>query len=309
MNRDWSRIAAAVAAMVAGWVCSWPVHGLEVPYLSERVVDLAELLSGPTEQDLNSRLEVLEDDTGSQIAVLTIPTLEDEALEDFSLRVAETWKLGRGAFDDGALLLIVREERKMRLEVGYGLEPIVPDAIANRILDTVIRPRFREGDFDGGVTAAVDTLAGLIQGDATLPPPSAAPSARDRARGPANAVGFVVFLAVVGMFSLQALATRGCMAWGLYLFLIPFWIFFPLAFFGRPGGYLPAALWIVGFPLLWLLVHRTSTGKGWYDSHRGGGGPTIFGGGGGWSSSGGGFGGGFSGGGGSFGGGGASGSW
>ena len=310
MSRGRSWVPVAVVALVAGFVCSSPVSGLEVPFLSGRVVDLGELLSAQAEQDLSSRLEALEDETGSQIAVLTIPTLEDEVLEDFSLRVAETWELGRGKFDDGALLLIAREERKMRLEVGYALEPVVPDAVAKRILDTVIQPRFREGDFDGGVAAAIDTIAGLVRGDGTLPPPEATPSSHDRRRGPADAVGFVVFLAVVGMFSLQALANRGCMAWGLYLFLIPFWIFFPLAFFGRPGGYFAAVFWIIGFPLLWLLIHRTSRGQDWYDSHRGGGGPMIFGGGGGgWSSSGGGSGGGFSGGGGSFGGGGASGSW
>jgi uncharacterized protein len=299
-RRVWRLTALVACAVGWGWIS--PAAGKEVPFLSGRVNDLADLLSSQAENDIEMRLEALETESGAQIAVLTIHSLEGEVLEDYSLQVAETWKLGRGQFDDGALLLIVRDERKMRLEVGYGLEPILPDAIAKRILDTVLQPRFREGDFDGGVIASIDTIAGLVKGDGTLPPPAIDPAAGSRRHGPSNAIGFLVFLAIVGLFSLQALSSRGCAGWGLYLFLLPFWIFFPIAIFGRPGGYIPGVLWIVGFPLLWLVLHRTSGGKKWFDRHDGGGG-------GGWSSSGGGFGGGFSGGGGSFGGGGASGSW
>jgi len=309
------RPALAALPTLATWLAlaaltSPAAAELEVPFLSGRVVDGADMLSPEAERNLDQKLTALEEETGSQVAVLTVPSLEDEVLEDFTLRVAETWQLGRGKFDDGALLFIARDERRMRLEVGYGLEPIIPDAIAKRILDAVIQPRFRAGDFDGGVTAAVDTIGGLIRSDGTLPPPELEEApATARRPGPSNLVGFLIFLSVVGMFSLQALAAKGCAAWGLYLFLMPFWIMFPLTLFGRPGGFIPGVLWIVAFPLLWLLLHRTGAGRAWTDKH-GGGGPMIFGGGGGgWSSSGGSFGGGFSGGGGSFGGGGASGSW
>lgn len=284
----------------------------EVPFLAGRVNDLADLLSDSSESSLEARLEELEETTGAQVAVLTLPSLEGEILEDYSLRVAETWKLGRGKFDDGALLLIARDERQMRLEVGYGLEGVIPDAYAKRILDDILRPRFRAGDFDGGITAAVETIAGLVAGDEALPPPvTQGPSAIDDL-GWAKAIPFLAFLIPIGLFSLQALSTRGCMAWFLYLFLMPFWSAFPLAILGSPLGLIPIGLWVVGFPLLWSLIHKTSGGKNWWDK---GAGPF----GGGWSSSrggwGGGFsgggssGGGFSGGGGSFGGGGASGSW
>ena len=141
----------------------------EVPFLGGRINDLADLLSETAEAAMEKQLEELESATGAQVAVLTIPSLEGEILEDFSLKVADTWKLGRGEFDDGALLLIARDERQMRLEIGYGLEGAVPDAYAKRILDDILRPRFRTGDFDGGVTAAVEAIGGLIRGENPLP--------------------------------------------------------------------------------------------------------------------------------------------
>ena len=113
----------------------------------------------------------MEADTGTQVAVLTIDSLEGEQLEEYSLRVAETWALGRKGQDDGALLLIVKNDRKMRLEVGYGLEPTLSDVMSRRILDQILRPRFRAGDFDAGVSAAIDAIDGLVRGTSTLPPP------------------------------------------------------------------------------------------------------------------------------------------
>jgi uncharacterized protein len=229
-------------------------------------------------------------------------------VEDFSLRVAESWKLGREKFDDGALLLIAKEDRKMRLEVGYGLEPTITDARSKRILDDVIGPRFRAGDFGGGVEAAVEAIEGLLAGsEDALPAPGAEGAAEIPA--PARVGMFLIFLLVVGMFSLVALGAPGCAGWFLYAFLMPFWLGFPLALLGAPTGlfFLPA--WIVGFPILRALFHKKMGGtSGW-------GGPFLPGGGG-WSSTrgwrGGGWsggGGGFSGGGGSFGGGGASSGW
>ncbi len=286
------------------------VTALEVPYLSGRVVDLADLIPAGDEQRIEDRLAAIEKARGSQIAVLTLPSLEGEVLEDFSLRVAEAWKLGREKFDDGALLVIARDERRMRLEVGYGLEPTVTDAHSKRILDDVIGPRFRAGDFPGGVEAAVGAIEGLLAGSAdALPPPAAEGAAEMPA--PARAGVFLVFLLVVGMFSVVALGAPGCAGWFLYAFLMPFWLAFPLALLGRPTGLYFLPVWIVGFPNLRALFRKRLGGtSGWggpflpggrgWSSTRG-----WRGGGGGWS---GGGGGGFSGGG-SFGGGGASSGW
>jgi len=295
-------LVGAILVSSAGWA-------LEVPPLAGRVNDQARMLSDATETHLEAALATLEEETGAQVAVLTIPTLEDEVLEDYSLAVAESWKLGRGQFDDGALLLIARDERRMRLEVGYGLEGTIPDAYAKRIIDDIVRPRFRTGDFDGGVTMAIDAIAGLIRGDESLPAPAADSSGTGQG-SPAGGFAFLFVLIPMGLFSLQALSARGCAGWFLYLFLIPFWLLFPLALLGTPIGYVPVVLWIIAYPILRAVFKATGFGKG--GGSRGGG--PFWGSGGGWSSSGGGWGGGFSGGGfsgggGSFGGGGASGSW
>ena len=101
----------------------------------------------------------MKSETGHQIALLTVPTLEGDSLEDFSIRVAESWKIGKKGFDNGAILLIVRDDRRLRIEVGYGLEGVLPDAIANRIINEVITPRFRSGDYAGGIEAGVDSIS------------------------------------------------------------------------------------------------------------------------------------------------------
>lgn len=152
-----------------------PAAAREVPFLSGRVVDEAEILSPQAEQSLDTRLEQLEGQTGAQVVVLTVPSLEGDPLEDYALRVADTWKLGGAERDDGVLMLIARDDRQMRLEVGYGLEGTIPDILAGRILDQAVRPRFREGDFDAGVAAGVDKVAALIRGEqpeAVLPEPA-----------------------------------------------------------------------------------------------------------------------------------------
>ena len=145
---------------------------LSVPELTGRVNDYAALLTPATEARIDALLTRLERDTGAQVVVLTIDSLQGEPLEDYSLRVAETWKLGRADADDGALLLIAKNDRKMRLEVGYGLEPVLSDVMSRRILDQILRPSFRAGDFDGGIERAVEAMDGLIRGTSTLPPPT-----------------------------------------------------------------------------------------------------------------------------------------
>ncbi len=171
------RIAPLVlAAALAALGVPAPAAALEVPFLSGRVVDEAGILGPDAEQNLTRTLEELERATGAQVAVLTVPSLGGEALEDYSLRVAETWRLGSAERDDGVLLLIVRDDRKMRFEVGHGLEGAIPDVLAGRILDNLVRPRFRAGDFDGGVGAGVEAVAALVRGEAAeavVPPPAA----------------------------------------------------------------------------------------------------------------------------------------
>ncbi len=301
---------AALATLLALTVLAPSIaSALEVPYLSGRVNDLAELIPAETEQRIDEKLAVLEETTGAQMAVLTIPSLEGEVLEEYSLEVSETWGLGRAEQDDGLLLLVARDDRKMRLEVGYGLEGQLTDAQSGRILNNILRPAFRAGDFGGGIEAGVDAVVGTLLGEDVIPPDRVASPANDISDGPLLFKVFFlgIFLLVVGSFSTVALFGSGCQGWFLWLFLTPFWSAFPMVVHPK-AGLVCGLAWFIGCPIIKLLLGKTSAGKRFLDAH-----PTLttFGssGGGGWSSGGGGFSGGFSGGGGSFGGGGASSSW
>src|ERR687891_2565814 len=138
---------------------------LEIPALRGRVNDYAGMVPPDKAQQLEDRLARFETETGHQVAVLTIPSLEGEPIEDFSIRVAESWKIGQKGFDNGAILLIAQKERKLRIEVGYGLEGVFPDAIASRIIREVIVPRFREGNFSPGIEAGVDAILQVTKGE------------------------------------------------------------------------------------------------------------------------------------------------
>ena len=285
----------------------------EVPYLTGRINDYANLIDPDTEGHLDAKLKRLENEKGSQIVVLTIDTLDGGSLEDYSMRVAETWKIGRGEFDDGAVLLIVKNDRKMRIEVGYGLEATLTDAKSKRILDDIITPRFRAGDFDGGVSQGVAALDRVVRGS-ELPPPRASNRGGSNADGPFGLI-WVLFLLPFLFSVLQG----GPATFVLYLFMVPFIWTDGTMVFGPEGGAICIVLWLVLVPIWWWINRkkyknrpkRRARRSGWSSSR---GWST---GGGGWSGGGGGFGGGgFGGGGGGgggfgggFGGGGASGGW
>ena len=225
--------------MLAATLLAGPVAAREVPYLSGRVNDTAGMLSEGMRQQLEEKLAAFEKETGTQVAVLTIESLDGEVLEDYSERVASTWKLGRKGVDDGVLFLISKTDRKMRLEVGYGLEGKLTDAQSRRILDNLVRPRFREGGFDAGVLAGVDATLGTLRGQdvipAEAPPVSATQSLKD-VPWPMRLAFGGMFVLVIGVFSMLALFSKGCSAWFLYFFLMPFYLAFPMVFAGPIGG-------------------------------------------------------------------------
>src|ERR1700761_9128960 len=164
---------AARATLVALLVC-WAFMAaadVAVPPLSGRVVDQTGTLSADDAAALTQRLKDLETRKGAQVAVLIVPTTQPEAIEQFSIRVAEAWKVGRRKIDDGALLVVAKEDRKLRIEVGYGLEGALPDVTARRIIDEIIVPHFRTGDFAGGISAGVDRIIRIIDGE-PLPKPA-----------------------------------------------------------------------------------------------------------------------------------------
>jgi uncharacterized protein len=141
-----------------------------VPALTARVTDLTGTLSGEAVTRIEAKLANLEAKKGSQIAVLMLPTTQPEDIEQFGIRVEDAWKLGRKGVDDGAYLIVAKNDRRVRIEVGYGLEGALPDAIANRIITETITPHFKLGDYDGGVEAGVDQMISVVNGE-PLPAP------------------------------------------------------------------------------------------------------------------------------------------
>lgn len=144
------------------------IFALSVPNLTSPIIDNANLISDGVEQNINNQLEDLSDSTGIQLAVLTIPTLEGEVLESYSMKVAETWELGSAEKDTGVLLLIALEERSIRIEVGYGLEGVLTDTKCGLIIRNVIAPEFRNGNYQAGIVNAVNNMVGLVKGDESL---------------------------------------------------------------------------------------------------------------------------------------------
>jgi uncharacterized protein len=167
---------------------------LDVPARPQgRVSDYAGLISPGAEQRIEAKIAAHEAESSDQIAVATFRSLEGGSLEDFSIRLAEAWQIGSKEHDNGVILLVFTEERRTRLEVGYGLEGRLTDALADRILRGVLAPRFREGDFDGGVEEAVDAVIAVIRGEY-----QAAPSSGE---GPP---GLLVILIIVSVLVLRA---------------------------------------------------------------------------------------------------------
>ncbi len=146
--------------------CPAAAADVAIPPLQHRVTDLTATLSAEQQADLESRLAAVESQKGSQIAILIVPTTQPEDIAQYSIRVVEAWKLGRKGLDDGVLVLLAKNDRKSRIEVGYGLEGALPDAIAKRIVSDVMRPYFQQGDFYGGLVAGTDKIAEVINGEA-----------------------------------------------------------------------------------------------------------------------------------------------
>jgi uncharacterized protein len=283
-------------------VLSTGAAALPVPELTARVNDGASLLTPSQRQALEERLAGYERQTGHQFALLTVPTLNGDSLEGFSIHVAERWRLGDKRRSDGLILLVVPLDRKMRIEVGYGLEGAIPDVLASRVIRETLAPSFRHGDYVGGIDAAFTQLMQLAQGE-SLGPAHEPPERGHRTTGLAN----VFFLGLGVMFLLSRILNRWVSA-------LLFGSILGVSSYAWLGSLVASAFASgVGFflGLIFGSIPRLGGwgGGGWGGGGWGGWGGGGFGGGGGGWSSGGDSGGGFSGGGGGFGGGGASGSW
>jgi len=293
MMQIWGKILAFTALLLSTSLLAAEVAVLP---LQSSVTDLTGTLSTSEAAQLEQKLAAFEAKKGSQIAVLIIPTTQPETIEQYSMRVAEAWKLGRKGVDDGALLVIAKDDRTLRIEVGYGLEGALPDAMAKRIVDEIIVPKLRQGDFAGGINVGIERMMAVIAGEA-LPPPQVRHGSSESAGMGAvldNIIPIFIGLIVLGKI-LQSLVGRfiaaavmsagaGFIGWVVFSSVILAIIIALLAFFvslfGNAGGGI-----------------TTGGRSGWPGGGFGGGRGGGFGGGG------------FSGGGGGFGGGGASGRW
>jgi uncharacterized protein len=284
------------AFLFALFLFSASAFALDVPPLRGHVNDYASILSPGAAQELESRLAGFERSDSTQIVVLTIPTLAGENLEEYSIKVAESWKVGMKGLDNGAILLIAKQERKIRIEVGRGLEGKLTDLVSGRIIRGDIAPRFKAGDIDGGVIAGVAAIMAVVKGEYQAQP-------RDLRQGKKSAppvLTLAIFLLVACVFLGGISKVLGGVAGAVGLPVIAFLTYPGLAIL------ILAGLGVAGF-MLGLFLAFLFGGGG-----RGGGfhgGPFIGGWGGGFGGGGGGDFGGFSGGGGDFGGGGASGDW
>ncbi|MGR9088179.1 MAG: TPM domain-containing protein [Gammaproteobacteria bacterium] len=169
------------------------VAQLAIPDPSRRVTDLTATLTPDRIAALEEKLQTFENEKGSQIAVLMVATTQPEDIAEFGIRVAEAWQIGRKNIDDGVILIVAKDDRKLRLEVGYGLEGVIPDAVARRVIDETITPHFKQGDFAGGIDAGVTRLMQLIRGEA-LPAPERQPDDEQHE-------GAFMFILVSGLFA------------------------------------------------------------------------------------------------------------
>lgn len=165
---------------------------ISIPALNQRVTDLTQTLSAKEVQTLEQQLASFEQQKGSQLAVLIVNTTQPVSLEEFAIRVAEQWQLGRKGVDDGLILIVAKADRQLRIEVGYGLEGVIPDAIAKRVISEVIVPRFKENDYAGGITAGMNQLMALIDGEPLPSPDRQQTSSRGN-----DAMGMLLMAAMV----------------------------------------------------------------------------------------------------------------
>ncbi|MBI4740297.1 MAG: YgcG family protein [Betaproteobacteria bacterium] len=257
-----------------------------VPELSARVTDLTATLAVDRRERMEAKLAAFEREKGAQIVVLLVPSVKPETVEQYALRVVEAWKVGRKGVDDGALLLVAKQDRKLRIEVGYGLEGALNDATAKRIVSETIGPRFKEGDFAGGIDAGLEAMMKAVGGEA-LPAPGSSPSADG-----GSELDTLIPVALIAVFVVGGILRS------------IFGRFIGAGIVGAAVGFIASLLvsslllaGVIGVIAFFFSLLAGAAGGGGWSS-----------GGGSWSAGSGGSGG-FSGGGGSFGGGGASGDW
>ena len=257
-----------------------PAHALvQVPRLAARVTDQTGTLTASQLGEIEQRLQRFEAEKGAQISLLIVPTTNPETIEQYAIRVVEVWKIGRKGVDDGAMLVVAKNDRAVRIEVGYGLEGALPDITAKRIIEEVIVPRFKDGDFFGGISVGLNRIMKVIEGEPLPPPRKSGDSSASRP----DSLMFIVIGAIIAGGILRSLLGRfiGAGIGGMLAGLLGWLLLGTLVF----GGFIG----LVVFIMIFFGIDSGGRSRGGFSSFGSSGG--------------------FGGGGGSFGGGGASGRW
>ena len=273
-------------------------HALDVPKLTGHVNDYAGMISPQAKAALEQELRAFEQSDSTQIVIVTIPSLQGEVLEQFSLKVAEAWKIGQKGKDNGIIFLVSKEDRKLRVEVGRGLEGKITDLMSGRIIDLVVKPRFKRGDFDGGFITGVHALMDASRGEFKADPNT---GKRQGAARHESSSRFIVFLFFAGIVLLILGSISKVLSGAAGAIALPAIVSLLLSPVGLIAAVILAVIGLIAGVILPSLFSAGGRGGGFGGGYYGGG----FGGGSFGDSGGGGFGGG----GGGFGGGGASGDW
>jgi uncharacterized protein len=257
-------LAAALLAVAAAWP-----QVAEIPYMTGRITDNAEILSSEARARITELLKAHEEANTDQVAVLTLPSLEGIRLEEFAARVFQEWKLGDKGKDNGVLLLVSPGDRRIRIEVGSGLSGKLADASAVRIIRDVMTPRFQEGDYNQGMEAGLRAIINQLEGNERT---DAAPPEREDAGSVSSMedpdlpiherilIGAFIF-SIIGIFTIFGVVTPGA-GWFLYVFLIPFWAMFPIIVVGTRGAFILLIIYLVGFPVAKLSLSHASWLRG-----------------------------------------------
>ncbi len=256
-------VLAAAWLVIAAPAIAAPA--IDVPYLTGRVVDNANILQADTRGRIAERVRAHEHKVGNQVVVLTVPSVGGASIEEYADEVFQAWKLGQKERDNGVLVVVAPGDRKMRIEVGYGLEASLTDAECGSIIRNVMTPQFKAGNYDKGIEDGITAIVDHLEGTGAIPEDALAPASSqnlfeepDMPWTQRLLLGAFIF-GIIGLFTVIGVLTPG-VGWFLYVFLIPFWAMFPIIIIGTNATVGLLVTYLVGYPVTKLLLKRTE----WY---------------------------------------------
>lgn len=229
-------------------------NALTVPFLSGRINDYAGILSSTVKANIENSLREHEEETSNQVVILTVLSTEEESIESFSIKVAESWKIGQKGKDNGVLLVVALNDRKVRIEVGYGLEGTLTDYICSLIIRNDIIPHFKIANYEKGIEEGTLSIIKAIEGTYK---PEINDSIKTDTKMPIVMriiMGLFVY-SIISIFTFVGLFSKGAMGWFLYIFLIPFWFAFSIPIFGFNPAVVIIIIYLIIYPVFKIIFH------------------------------------------------------